>query len=71
MCEKLEIQKKDYMCIGKENVDNILSYVDYSRLRNAIFIYPELSPEFLTNGIHFTLSNSERATERRKMLLVF
>ena len=41
------------MCIVREDVKSILSYVDYSRLCNVILSFPALSPIFLTNGITF------------------
>ena len=46
------------MCIGIEDVKNIFSYIDLSRLCNGIISFPELSAEFLTNGITLPLPNT-------------
>ena len=64
------IWEKDNMCIGREDVKNNLRYVDYSILCYVVLSFPKLSPEFLKNGITFPLSNSERATERGKNVLM-
>ena len=40
---------------------NLFSYVDFTRLCSVISHFPELSPEFLTNGITFHLSKSKIA----------
>ena len=53
--------KKDRMCIVSEGVNNILSYVDFSKLCHVILMFSELSFEFVKNSITLYLSNSERA----------
>ena len=58
---KIYIQKKEHMYIGREDEKNILSYVDFTRLRNVMSRFPELSIDILTNGISFPLSSSTRA----------
>ena len=45
-----------------------MSYVYFSRIRNAISQFPELSTDILTNCITFTLSYSARAFKWRKKL---
>ena len=61
-----KIHKEDHMCMGIYFDKHILIYVDFSRILNVILRFHELSTDFLEDGITFTLSNSERATERRK-----
>ena len=39
-------------------------------LCNVIYKFPELSPDFLKNGITFTLSKSKRATGREEIILL-
>ena len=63
-----QIQKKYQMCIGREDDKNIFSYVDFLRLFNIILRFPELSADFLTNGIIFPNSNRKRTMEWRKII---
>ena len=60
-----KIQKKDNMMIKREDIENILSYYDFSRLYNAISQFPELIPEFLRNRITFPLPKSKISIEWR------
>ena len=62
-------KKRYHHFIARDNVKNILSYVDFSGLFNVILSFPELSPDFLTNGITFPLSNSKRSREWRKEVI--
>ena len=66
LCTEQKIHKEDHMCMGIYFDKYILIYVDFSRILNVILRFHELSTDFLENGITFTLSNSERATERIK-----
>ena len=49
------------MYIGIEDEQNILSYVDFTRLCNVIRPFPELSLDILEEGVNFTLSFSARS----------
>ena len=51
-------------CILEERT-TFLSYVDVSRLCNVINEFTDLNIYFLTNGIAFPLSYSERAIKQR------
>ena len=62
-------QKMKHMYIGIEYEKNSLSSVDFSSIFNVINKFLDFNIYFLTNGIPFHLSYSERAIKWREFVI--
>ena len=54
-------QKKEQTYKGKEKLKNILNYVDFAKICNAIKNFTELYHNFVKEGITLTLLYSSRS----------
>ena len=56
-------QQMEPMYVAREKGNNILSYVDFSKICYVMKSFPELKPNFGKEDINFPLSPSSRAAE--------
>ena len=61
-----ENQQMEQMYNAREEMMNILSYVDFSKLCNVMKVFTELNQNILKEGITFSFLSSSRDVEWKK-----
>ena len=63
--------KTEHMCIGREEENNILSYVDFLRLCNVINQFPGLSIDILKICVNFLSCIAQETVNGEKMFSLY